>query len=172
MSGTQIIAATIHDELARSRRRGWALVFAIGLAFGIAWAMPRFDQSAWTLPPAILAAALLGGAVGAAHRQRMFGRQRVSQFTAALLTMTTAATLLTLVVLVNRLVGSMPGASPLEQALLWMVEEGYPPLAPAALMGILFLLWIPFVIHSQREVTAEAAAWRETHGPDGFTPIA
>jgi hypothetical protein len=172
VSGTQVIAATIQDELARSRRRGWTLLIAIGLAFVVAWMFPRLDQTTWSIPPAILAVGLLGGAIGAAHRQRMFGRQRISQLTSAVLTVSSAAALLAVVLAANRLLGTAPGASPIEQGMLWIVEQGISPFAPVVVAGIVFLAWIAVVIESQRDVVAEAAAWRASHGPDGFTPLA
>jgi hypothetical protein len=171
VSGTQIIRATIQDELARTRRRGWNLAFVIGIAFAIAWALPRIDQTAWSIPPAVAAAGILGGAVGAAHRQRMFGRKLVSQVTSALLTMTTAAAMLAGVVLVNRVVAAAPGASPLEQGMRWVVEEGISPFAPVVVLLVLIGAWIPGLVLSQRRIMAEATVWRATHGPDGFTPI-
>jgi hypothetical protein len=172
VSGTQIITATLRDELARSRSRGWNLIAVIVLALAIAWVFPRLDQSGWSMPPAVIIVGLLGGAVGAAHRQRMFGRKRVSQITAALFTASSAAALLAVVLLVNRVVGAPAGQSPLEQGLMWFIEQGFSPFAPAAIAGVLLLLWLPFVIESQQKTMAEAAVWRSTHGPDGFTPIA
>jgi hypothetical protein len=172
VSGTQIITATLQDELARSRRRGWNLAIVIGLAMAIAWIFPRLDHSGWSMPPAVIVIGLLGGAVGAAHRQRMFGRKRVSQLTAALFTASSAAALLAVVLLVNRVVGAPAGESPLERGLMWLIEQGFSPFAPAAIAGLALLLWLPFVIDSQQKTMAEAAVWRASHGPDGFTPLA